>query len=77
MNSAFSEEHGFEKLDVITPCCNKATSLHSLDYNYSQGFYKTMIEVMPEANSHIMPDEIAKNLLEITGKYWRVIHAHY
>ena len=77
MNSAYSDERGFVKLDVTTPCCNKTTSLHNLEYNFPQGFYKTMIEVMPETSSNIMSNEIANSLLAITQKNWRIIHAHY
>lgn len=77
MSSAYSEDYGFVKLEVTTPCCNKTTSLHNLDYSFPQGFYKIMIEVMPKANSKIMSDEIAEDLLAITGRNWRVIHAHY
>jgi len=77
MSSAYSEEHGFVNLNVTTPCCNELTSLHDLAYDFPQGFYKTMIEVVPEANSQIMVDEVANCLLEITNKKWRVIHAHY
>jgi hypothetical protein len=77
MSSAYSENQGFFNLEVVTPCCAVKTSLHDLEYSYQQGFYKTMIEVMPVLDSKLSVDEIDAGLLEITGESWRVIHAHY
>jgi len=77
MSSAYSEDYGFQELIITAPCCNNVTSLHNLEYNFPQGFYRTMIEVMPEVNSQIRADEIADKLLEITGINWRIVHARY
>ena len=77
MSSAYSEENGFLGLEIITPCCSTITSLHELEYSFSQGFYKTMIEIVPESEIQIMSEEIADRLFKITRKKWREIHAHY
>jgi len=77
MSSAYSDEHGFLSLEITTPCCSTDTSLHNLEYSFPQGFYKTMIEIMPEFNSQIIPEEILNNLKNITKENWRVIRAHY
>jgi len=77
MGSAYSDEEGFFDIMATTPCCRMKTSLHNLDYSFPQGFYKIMIEVMPELNSQITPENISNNLLDITGEKWRIIRAHY
>ena len=77
MSSAYSEKQGFFNLEAVTPCCEVKTSLHDLEYSYQQGFYKTMIEVIPLSDSQLAIYEVAAALLEITGESWRVIHAHY
>jgi len=77
MDSAYSDMEGFINLDVTTPCCNIKTSLHNLEYSLSQGFYKTIIEIGPVLKSQVMPEEIANNLLDITGEIWRIIRAQY
>jgi len=45
-----------------------------LDYNFPQGFYKTMIEIMPEPGAPIFSEDIAGSLKKITGKDWRTIN---
>ena len=77
MNFAYSYDYGFANLEVVTPCCTTRTTLHSLEYNFPQGFYRTMIEIMPILHSKAMPDEIANSLFAITGESWRIIHALY
>lgn len=81
MGEAYSKETGFMKLDMITPCCHKDTTLHNLDYYYPQGFYKTIIEVRPYLHQNviqipqeIIKDEICQKLLEITDMKWRIIY---
>ena len=77
MSSAYSDEHGFVNLNIATPCCASKASLHTLEYSLPQGFYKTMIEITPNARSEIVPEEIVQNLLDVIGERWRVIYAHY
>jgi len=77
MGSAYSDVEGFINIEVTAPCCSMKVSLHNLEYSFPQGFYKTMIEVMPRLDSQVAPEDIADNLLDITGEKWRVIHAYY
>ena len=77
MSSACSKERGFIELEITTPCCNMTTSLHCLDYSFPQGFYKTMIEVIPEIGSQVFAERIANDLFNITGGAWRIIYAYY
>ncbi|MCL2399486.1 MAG: hypothetical protein FWC91_07085 [Defluviitaleaceae bacterium] len=81
MNEAHSEDAGFIKLDVVTPCCKKNTTLHSFDYYSSQGFYTTIIEMSPyfhqgtiRVPQGIHKDVIRQDLFEITDVKWRVIY---
>ena len=77
MDSAYSDEHGFINIKTTTPCCSMKTSLHNLKYNLPQGFYKTMIEVIPRLDNQVIPADIVDNLFNITGDKWRVINARY
>lgn len=77
MSSAYSNEHGFVNLEITTPCCSMNMSLHDLEYNFPQGFYKTMIEVMHESENKAVYGDIVDSLLNITGVKWRIIYAHY
>lgn len=77
MSSAYSDEHGFVNIEATSPCCITKISLHDLDYNFPQGFYKTMIEVVPQASDKPMLETIAASLFDITGMKWRAIFAHY
>jgi len=77
MSLAYSDEHGFTNLEVITPCCDMRVSLHDLDYSLTQGFYKTMIEISPNPSSHLSSEHVANYLKMITKEAWRIIHARY
>ena len=83
MSKAYSNEAGFINLDVITPCCNKNTTLHNLDYDFPQGFYLTMIEMEPRYHQGVIqvPQELHKEIIRqelfrITGINWRIINTH-
>lgn len=71
------EEDGFTNLDIITPCCQRKTSLHNLVYNFPQGFYKTMIKIEPEFKHSLTIEQIAIELDQITNTQWRIILPHY
>jgi hypothetical protein len=77
MSSSYSNDLGFVEIDKTTPCCNMRISLHNLEYNFPQGFYKTMIEICPKVDSQIDSEKIAERLEIITKGKWRIIHAHY
>ena len=77
MCDAYSEDYGFTKLEITTPCCKKTTSLHSLDYNFPQGFYKTMIEVVPKTDGKAKLESIVDKLSDMTNVNWRIVHVHY
>jgi len=75
MGEAYADGYGFVNLDFITSCCNKSTSLQNLIYYFQQGFYKSIVEVIPDLQSNIDEVEICKLLMQITGITWRVIHS--
>ena len=77
MSAAYSDENGFTHMDVITPCCIKATTLQDLIYSPPQGFYKSIIEIRGPAHPVAMVNPICSQLAQITNASWRVIHAHY
>ncbi|GLC83284.1 hypothetical protein LBYZC6_53980 [Lacrimispora brassicae] len=82
MDAAYLDGQGFVNIKVITPCCNRDTTLHELDYHFPQGMYKTMIEVYPDTSREDFSpedfsEEIGNGLWHTTGERWRVIHAHY
>jgi len=84
MSLAYSQEPIFANIGVVTPCCNKNTTLNDLDYYSPQGFCKTMIEMQPflYKGVHQVPQEqqkemICQELLKITNVKWRVISRHY
>ena len=81
MSAACNEDqNNFECLDVTTPCCNKTTSLHDLNYYFNQGFYKTIVEIAnPSFSEGLTAQEhaeiIEKELFRITECRWRIIFA--
>ena len=77
MNKAYSDENGFTNLEIITPCCGKATTLHDLNYNFPQGFYKTIIEIQVFDDNSIDTKNICNQLFITTNENWRVINTHY
>ena len=76
MDDAYSGNKGFVNLDVTMPCCASKTSLHTLDYNFPQGFYKAMVEINATVDD-LDANEISQNLLSITREKWRVVHSRY
>ncbi|MCL2637717.1 MAG: hypothetical protein FWD48_05035 [Oscillospiraceae bacterium] len=83
MGSVYSEESGFEDLNVTTPCCQKAVSLNDLDYSFPQGFYKSIIridllfKINLDFSDKQVCNKICEELYKITNTTWRVIHARY
>lgn len=67
----------FADLTLITPCCNKKTSLNDLEYDMPMGFSKYVIELIaPDINDNQKID-LTKNLKEILGQEIKLIWAHY
>ena len=77
MSAAFFGENGFGNLNVITPCCEKPTSLHYLLYNYPQGFYRIMVEFEPISADEQSVGNILAQLERITDSAWRTINSRY
>jgi len=76
MDSCY-EEDGFTCLDIITPCCQKKTSLHNLVYYFPQGFYNTMIIIEPQFEHTLTIEQLAIEIHKITAMQWRIIQPHY
>ena len=74
MNEAYSNNEGFTDINIFTPCCNRATTLHNLDYFFDQGFYKSIVEIKPELIHSIDDKQICEQLRGVTNTSWRVIH---
>ncbi|MCL2529170.1 MAG: hypothetical protein FWE41_02405 [Coriobacteriia bacterium] len=84
MDEAYSMVAGFTCLDTITPCCQKDTSLHNLDYHFPQGFFTSLIEMESYCYKGVFQvpqeldiNEICQELYEITSSKWRIIRAYY
>jgi hypothetical protein len=77
MKTAYSEEKGFANLEVVTPCCGKTTSLHSLAYKLPQGFYRVMVEFEPALDPSFSPELTNAALGRMTGVSWRTLYACY
>lgn len=50
MNKCYIPEYGFQHLEIITPCCQKYTTLNDLKYYYEAGFSRFAIIIHDMAN---------------------------
>ena len=72
MDNAYDIEEGFLSIDIITPCCEKETTLNDLIYYFDQGFYRTIV-VIDDDNVNI--EKVVNDLEEITKIKWKSIIA--
>lgn len=76
MSEASSDGKSFDNLSIQTPCCNNLSSLNDLEYHFDQGFYKTIFTIIPQAEHHLIAEDISLQLEKISGVLWRIIHTH-
>jgi hypothetical protein len=73
-----ASEIGFSEIKLLTPCCNKNSSLNELKYDMPQGFAKFAIKIDDyEIEKLIINDSFFSELHGITGQPWKVIFARY
>ena len=67
----------FVDLEMVTPCCNKTTSLDQLSYYLPSGFSKFQIMVMDPDIDEETADNLNSDLEAIYGTEIRTIWANY
>jgi hypothetical protein len=71
-----SHESGFQRLDIITPCCAFSTSLNDLEYRWPAGFARCWVRAREPRNKELSPHQLAQ-LEDILGTTLRQIWTHY
>ena len=67
----------FVDLEMVTPCCNKTTSLNDLRYYMPSGFSKFQIMVMDPDIEEQTANKLKSDLEAIFGNEMRIIWANY
>lgn len=75
MDTAYLAGEGFANLAYMTPCCRKPTTLNDLEYEWPQGFYKTMVSFPTQLEEDIIAG-ILQGLQAKTGADWRIVKAY-
>ena len=68
-------ETKFNKLNFVTKCCNKETSLNDINYNWPAGFARFVVSIH-DAETELAEIEVTK-LEELLKKDLRIIWARY
>jgi len=71
-----SHESGFQRLDIIPPCCAFSTSLNDLEYHLPAGFAKCWVRAREPGIKEISPHQLAQ-LEDTLGTALRQIWTHY
>lgn len=68
----------FSKMNLITPCCNKNSSLNELDYSFPQGFAMFAIKIEDyEPEKLVIDDTLFSQLRDTSNERWKVVQARY
>lgn len=73
MDKAF--EGDFRDLSIITPCCDRSSSLNDLHYHWTAGFSRCKIEIRNPSGD--LDENQMNGLIEVMGCDIRKIWAHY
>ena len=65
----------FTGLDVVLPCCNKASSLNELDYDFKCGFASCEIDIVNPAKN--IDDELIEAISKLLACDISVVIARY
>lgn len=71
-----ADDSGFQRLEVILPCCEATTSLNTLAYVLPQGFAKYVLEVTNPGVDSLEPT-VTEQLSAILGCAVQLIWARY
>jgi hypothetical protein len=71
-----SHDSGFQRLDIITPCCAYSTSLNDLEYHWPAGFARCWLRARNPQQKEV-PREQIRQLEEMLGTALRQIWTHY
>ena len=73
MDASYDDE-GFSDLNIITPCCHKASTLNDLEYNAPCAFSCFEVDI---ADPQKIPPTLLKDLEAIAGFRFQTIVAEY
>ena len=72
---SISKETAFTDLTINTPCCNTATRLDKLNYNYDCGFSKFEIDLINCCKK--LSDNVIAEIEKIFSNAIKIIYVHY
>ena len=72
MDAAYSDDGGFRLAPLLTPCCERSTTLNDLDYDMPQGFSR--YELRAVNINKKLPSTVLKKLEAVLGCKLRIIH---
>ena len=70
-----ASKSSFTGLDVVLPCCNKASSLNELDYDFKCGFASCEIDIVNPAKD--IDDELIEAISKLLACDISVVIARY